>query len=71
MTEQIKIVKQKTTIWKTKNGETILIMTLPGLPYGTSNTVFIEGVGEAIQSGVQSTGSGNNKSIVEVKYTIK
>jgi len=71
MTEQIKTIKQKTTIWETKNEETILIMTLPGLPYGTSSSVFIEGFGEAIQSGIQSTGSGNNKIIIEVKYTIK
>jgi hypothetical protein len=65
----VKGIEPKTTIWK--DGGLSLVKTIRGLPYGTSDTAFIEGLGKAVCSGIQKSGSGNNESIVEVKYTLK
>ena len=59
----------KTTIWK--DGGHKLVKTIHGLPYGTQENIFITGLGEAYRSAVQVSGSGDNESITEVKYTLK
>lgn len=60
----------KTTIWRTTANGTVLVKTLAGLPYGTASIVHIEGLGQATRSGIQTTGSGANEAVVEVKYTL-
>ena len=59
----------KTTIWK--DGGQNLVKTIDGLPYGTQENIFITGLGKAYRSGIQVSGSGDNESITEVKYTLK
>ena len=65
---QQKDLDPKTTIW---DGGNKLVKTIPGLPYGTQETVFIAGLGEVFRSGIEYSCSGDNKSITEVKYTLK
>lgn len=71
MTNNVKDSRPKTTVWKNgANGRT-LVTSLQGLPYGTAQTAAIEGFGEALRSGIQKSGSGNNEIVVEVQYTLK
>lgn len=60
----------RTTIWQNTPNGLALLRTIPGLPYGTASKVFIDGLGEARQTGRQTTGSGRNEAIVEIKYTL-
>lgn len=71
MADSTKDTRPKTTIWKNGVDGLTLVKTIPGLPYGTQTAVFIEGLGEAVYSGIQKSGSGTNESVVEVKYTLK
>jgi hypothetical protein len=61
----------KTTIWKQTTGGLQLVKTIPGLPYGTSQTAFIEGLGNARRSGIANAGSGASETVKEVKYTLE
>ncbi len=60
---------QKTTIWE--YGGIKHIKTMHGLPYGVAEKIYIEGLGEALKTGVIKSGSGSNESIIEVKYELK
>lgn len=63
----------KTTVWGGSNGNT-LVATLQGLPYGipsTGTVVYIHGHGEAFCSGVTTTASGTNESVVEIKFRLR
>jgi len=51
MTNYQKDPTAKTTIWRRTNDGLKLIKTVPGLPYGTAQTVRIEGFGNATLTG--------------------
>lgn len=64
-------MQSKTTIWKNEVGGLVLVETIPGLPYGAKEKVFIPNFGEAYRSSIKKSGSGTNETIVEVGYTLK
>lgn len=61
----------KTTIWRQTKDGLQLIKTIPGLPYGTAQTVSIEGLGIATLSGKQQAGSGASETVTEARYTLE
>lgn len=63
----------RTTIWRERAGNTVLVETIRGFPFGTPK------FGEALQipiygmtkcSGVQTSGTGINAEIIEIRLTI-
>ena len=64
-------INAKTTIWRNTPAGLTLIQTLPGLPFGTATEISVAGLGEARRSGMQTSGSGSNEAITEVRYTLK
>jgi hypothetical protein len=61
----------KTTIWRQTSSGPQLVKTIPGLPYGTSQTALVEGLGNARLSGIDKAGSGASETVIEVKYTLE
>jgi hypothetical protein len=66
-----KDVTPKTTIWRQTPSGLQLVRTIPGLPYGTAQTVRIDGLGNATLSGTQRSGSGASEAITETQYTLE
>jgi len=56
-----------TTVWESTPDGPRRVRTFPGLPFGTDDNVFIEGLGEAQRSGL----SGTKDAPIEVQYTLK
>jgi hypothetical protein len=65
MTNYQKTSTAKTTIWKRTADGLQLVRTIPGLPYGTSQTIHVEEFGKASLSGTRKTGSGAGEVIDE------
>jgi hypothetical protein len=63
--------KTKTTLWQEGASGNTLIETFPGLPFGTMETASIPRYGPAHRSGLQTTGTAPNDTVVEVQYTLK
>ena len=72
MAIQDPIHEARTTVWQNRPRATVLVLvrTLKGLPYGTSEIAMIEGLGRAHRTGVTRTGTGDNEAVVEVFYTL-
>lgn len=69
-----KDIGTKTTIWRQESVGLCLLKTLPGLPFGQPQMgqfVNIPEFGEAQCSGVNESGTGLNKQVLEIKLTVK
>jgi hypothetical protein len=65
--------KQITTIWKHSRGETYLFATIDGFPFGTPNygtPVDLPQYGVATCTGRSASGSGQNETITEIRFTL-
>lgn len=75
MAKHAKDLSPVTTVWKNGPKGLIRVKTIPGLPYGVpdrlGDPVYIEGLGEAICSGISKSGTGQHEVVNEVKFTLK
>jgi hypothetical protein len=64
----------KTTIWEAGADSVTLVKTILGLPYGTPKNgelIHVPGIGKARCSGRTTSGTGTNKTVVEVMFTLE
>lgn len=64
----------RTTIWREQNGDTAVVQTIPGLPFGSpkiGQLVHIPDYGKARCTGVQNSGSGKPAQVTEIRLTVK
>lgn len=75
MSKHAKDLNPVTTVWKNDPDGRIRVKTIPGLPYGVparlGEPVYIEGLGEAICSGISKSGPGDHEGVNEVQFTLK